>query len=119
RGNTKIRHCFQTNGMLINDDWCRFFAATGASVGVSIDGPESINDINRVTRAGRGTFAQAFAGLQCLQRHNIEFSVISVLGAASLDKAQELHDFYVSNGITSVCFNIEEIEGPHTSSSLY
>jgi uncharacterized protein len=115
---SEIHYYFQTNGMLIDDEWCKFFRATGAKIGVSIDGPQAIHDSNRVTRKGRGTFAQTLAGIRRLQQHDVEFSVISVLGAASLDKAQELHDFYVGHGIANVCFNVEEIEGPHTSTSL-
>jgi uncharacterized protein len=41
-----------------------------------------------------------------------------VLSSASLGKAREMHDFYVSEGIKDVCFNIEEIEGIYTGSSL-
>jgi uncharacterized protein len=116
---TTIHHCFQTNGMFINDAWCEFFKAHNVQVGVSIDGPEAINDANRVTRSGRSTFDATMAGIRCLQRHEIEFSVITVLTAASLGREQELHDFYRREGIKNVCFNVEEIEGINTTSSLH
>jgi uncharacterized protein len=114
----KVQHCFQTNGMKIDDEWCELFNAYGAKVGVSIDGPAEINDANRLTRSGQSTFSKTLAGIKCLQRHKVDFSVISVLSSASLSKAREMHDFYVSEGIRHVCFNIEEIEGSYTSSSL-
>jgi len=114
----KVQHCFQTNAMNIDDAWCGFFNAYGAKIGVSIDGPAEINDANRLTRSGQSTFSKTLAGIKCLQRHNVDFSVISVLSSASLNKAREMHDFYVSEGIKDVCFNIEEIEGIYADSSL-
>lgn len=115
---TKIQHAFQTNGMLIDDRWCQFFNEHDVTIGVSIDGPSEVHNANRVTRSGRTTFSQAIAGVRCLRRNNVEFSIITVLSSASLDKAQELHDFYLAEGIKNVCFNIEEVEGSNKSSSL-
>ncbi len=114
----KIQHAFQTNGMLINDDWCRFFKEHDATVGVSIDGPAEVHDTNRVTRSGKPTFSQVIAGVRRLKQNEVRFSVITVLSSASLSKAQELHDFYLAEGIQDVCFNVEEIEGSNKSSSL-
>lgn len=113
-----VQQFFQTNGMLIDDDWCQFFKAHDARVGVSIDGPEAINDANRVTRSGKSTFSHTVAGIRCLQRNEVPYSVITVLSSASLDRAQELFEFYRFEGIKNVCFNIEEIEGENSTSSL-
>ena len=115
---TKIHHSFQTNGMLVDDQWCQFFKMHNASVGVSIDGPEEIHNANRVARSGKATYSETIAGIRCLRRNDVEFSVISVLSSASLGRARELHDFYRAEGITNICFNVEEIEGTNTSSSL-
>ena len=79
-----VTHSFQTNGTLIDDAWCEFFAAEQISVGVSIDGPQLLHDINRVTRSGRGTFDRTIAGIRRLRRHGVPFHVISVLSAESL-----------------------------------
>jgi uncharacterized protein len=114
----KVSHCVQTNGMFIDDSWCKFFQDYDVQVGVSIDGPQSIHDQNRVTRSGVGTYAEVIRGIRCLKRHNIKFSVITVLTAHSLEKVEELYEFYVSEGIESLAFNIEEIEGANRTSSL-
>src|SRR5436305_6568572 len=116
--NIKVQHAFQTNGMLIDDEWCEFFKTHNATVGVSLDGPAEIHDANRVTRSGKATFSQAIAGVRCLKRNQIDFTVITVLSSASLSRAQELHDFYIAEGVRNVCFNAEEIEGSNTESSL-
>jgi uncharacterized protein len=57
-------------------------------------------------------------GIEHLREAEIPFYTISVLTRDALDYPDELFDFYSSNGVRSVAFNIEEIEGPHQSSSL-
>src|SRR5258708_15580232 len=74
-----VAHSFQTNGTLIDDAWCEFFAAEQISVGVSVDGPQPLHDINRRTRSGRGTFERTIAGIRRLRRHGAPFPVISGL----------------------------------------
>ena len=113
-----VTHAFQTNGTLIDDSWCEFFAAEHVNVGVSIDGPRLFHDLNRVTRSGRGTFDRTIAGIRRLRRHGVPFHVISVLSAESLAAPREMFDFYVAEGIDRVCFNVEESEGDHLSRSF-
>jgi uncharacterized protein len=113
-----VRHIFQTNGTLIDDFWCRFFQASNSRVGISIDGPQSLNDLNRVRRSGASTFSDTLRGIRKLNEHRIGFYVITVLGRSSLRSAEALYRFYADEGIDDVAFNIEEIEGANVSSSL-
>ena len=113
-----LTHSFQTNGTLIDDAWCEFFAAEQISVGVSIDGPQPLHDINRRTRSGNGTFVRTIAGIRRLRRHGVPFHVISVLSPESLAAPREMFEFYVDEGIERVCFNVEESEGGHVSRSF-
>jgi len=103
----RIMHSFQTNGTLIDESWCAFFAEERVNVGVSIDGPKHLHDQNRVTRSGRGTFDKTISGIRLLRRNGVPFHVISVLSMASMAAAREMFDFYVDEGITEVCFNVE------------
>lgn len=114
----QVVHSFQTNGTLIDDDWCRFFAEAQINLGVSIDGPQHFHDRNRVTRSGRGTFDRTIAGIRLLRRHGVPFHVISVLTPQSMAAAREMFDFYIAEGIEQVCFNVEESEGDHVSESF-
>jgi uncharacterized protein len=114
----ELTHAFQTNGTLIDDAWCSFFTEASVNVGVSVDGPQRLHDINRRTRAGRGTFDKTIAGIRRLREHAVPFHVISVLSAESLAAPREMFDFYVSEGIDRVCFNVEESEGGHVSRSF-
>jgi len=113
-----VKHSFQTNGTLIDDDWCAFIAEAEIAVGVSVDGPQRLHDRNRVTRNGRGTFDKTIAGIRRLKQHGVPFHVISVLTAESLAAPQEMFDFYLAEGIEHVCFNVEESEGEHRSASF-
>lgn len=111
----EVVHSFQTNGMLIDAQWCGLFRDWNAGVGVSIDGPREIHDANRRTRSGAGTFDRAIAGVRTLRAEGIPFHVISVLSDRNLDRPDEMLDFYLSEGIDHVCFNVEESEGAHVS----
>lgn len=114
----EIGHSFQTNGTLIDEDWCGFFAEEHVNVGVSIDGPQRLHDINRRTRSGRGTFDRTIAGIRLLHRHGVPFHVITVLSAESSAAPEEMFRFYADEGIEHVCFNVEESEGSHVSESF-
>jgi len=114
----QLKHCFQTNGLLVNKDWARFFARTEARVGLSIDGPAELHDASRRTRDGRGTHERAMRAVRLLQDQRVGFNVITVLTERALDQPERLFDFYVQNEIREVGFNVEEIEGVNKKSSL-
>lgn len=114
----EITQAFQTNATLVNEEWCDFLLRRKVQVGVSVDGPDFLNDRHRKTRKGGGTLDRVLRGMQLLRDHDIFFDVITVLTSTSLDYPDELFDFYIEHGITNVAFNVEEIEGPHVTSSL-
>jgi uncharacterized protein len=114
----EVTQSFQTNATLVNDAWCEFIRRRSIQVGVSVDGPDFLNDRHRVTRKGGGTLENVLRGMRMLRDHHIPFDVITVLTSTSLDYPDELFDFYIEHGVTSVAFNVEEIEGPHVTSSL-
>ena len=111
----RVKHSFQTNGMLIDDAWCDFFKEWNVGVGVSIDGPRELHDAHRKTRSGAGTFDKTIAGVRRLRDAGYPFHILSVLGRASLEMPEEMLAFYVSEGIDHVCFNVEESEGDYVS----
>ena len=113
-----LTHAFQTNGTLIDDAWCDLLTEAKVNVGVSVDGPQQLHDINRRSRSGRGTFDKTIAGIRRLRANGVPFHVISVLSPESLAAPREMFDFYMSEGIDRVCFNVEESEGSHVSRSF-
>src|SRR5579859_7905685 len=114
----RVVHCFQTNGTLINQEWCDFIRHHQVRIGVSLDGPQHIHDTQRVDRAGRGTFDRTMRGIELLQQNNIQPSIISVLAQYALSYPDEVWQFFREHQLTHLAFNVEEIEGVHTQSSL-
>jgi uncharacterized protein len=114
----QVTHSIQTNATLINEDWCAFFKRNDIRVGVSLDGPAFLNDLNRKTRTGKGTHAQTMRGLECLRKNGIDFYAICVLTRDSLNYPKEIFEFFYALQPERLCFNIEEMEGQHTCSSM-
>lgn len=117
-GRTRYSLALQTNGTLLTDEWCVFLKEWNVNIGVSLDGPRDLHNLNRCDRSGRGTFDATMRGVELLRRHDLPFYVICVLHRASLPRWSDLHDFFLNNGIEKVCFNVEEIEGINANSSL-
>jgi len=114
----RVDHSFQTNATLIDARWCDFFLRHDVHVGVSVDGPAFLHDRCRRTRRGAGTLDRVLRGIRLLGEHQVPFFALTVLTAEALVYPDELFDFYRTSGISSVGFNVEEIEGPNISSSL-
>jgi len=110
-----VKHSFQTNGTLVTPQWCKLFLEFNVGIGVSLDGPRELNDRNRKTRSGKGTFDKTLAGIHCLRDNGVPFHVLSVLSAESLAMPDEMLAFYEGEGIDHVCFNVEESEGTYVS----
>ena len=115
---SRVGHFFQTNAMLLSPEYCELFKTFRVQVGISVDGPEFIHDKYRTARGGKGTFRQVMSGVDLLRKHGVPFSAIAVLTADSLDYPHEIYDFFRDLRATSVGFNIDEMEGVHSSCSL-
>lgn len=118
QGRFPVLHSFQTNGTLINHEWCEFFQKQPVRIGLSIDRPAFLHDRHRRTRSGKGTHEQVMRGAQFLREHGIDFHVIAVISADSLDHADAIFHFFRELGVRELGFNVEELEGDHASSSL-
>jgi uncharacterized protein len=115
---TRVEHHIQTNATLVDEAWCRFIAAHGIRVGVSVDGPAFLHGAARRTRHGESTHARVMRGIAGLQEAGIPVHAICVLSRASLDHPDRIYDFFVDSGIREVGFNIEERDGINTTSTL-
>jgi uncharacterized protein len=113
-----VEHWIQTNGTLVDDEWCRFFRDHGFFVSLSIDGPEFLHDAHRRDWSGRPTFARVMRALELFRSWGIELQVLSVLTRESLPYAKEYFRFFVENGVERVGFNIEELNVQTGRSSM-
>lgn len=95
---TIISNALQTNGTLLNDDWGRFLKTYNFLVGVSLDGPEEINDVVRKGVAGNGSFRRVMKGIEALQRNRVDFNILTVLGPHNVGRVRELMRFFRGEG---------------------
>jgi uncharacterized protein len=94
----------QTNGMLIDESWCRLFREYNWLIGVSMDGPEPIHDLYRRNRGGAGTWRRVMQSIETMQKHKVEFNVLCVLSQANVEKPREVYRFFRSIGVDNVQF---------------
>jgi uncharacterized protein len=78
-GDSGVNMAIQTNGVLLDKAWAEVFLRHSISVGVSLDGPPDVHDAYRVDHAGRGSYADAVAGLRVLTEAGVQWSVLSVI----------------------------------------
>jgi len=109
----RVTHCIQTNGTLLNDDWCELLRINRFHIGVSIDGPQSANS-NRVNKSGKEQYQEIIEGIQTLKRNKLEFTAIAVVDKNSLSKAKEIYHYFSDLGCKSLGINVEEQECANT-----
>jgi len=90
----EISNCIQTNGLLLNDEWCRFFKDNNFLVGISIDGPERVHDHYRKDYGGRGTFSRVMRGIELMQKHDVQFNTLSVINDYNVNYPVETYRFF-------------------------
>jgi uncharacterized protein len=90
----QIAYTIQTNGTLIDDEWCAFFKKHGFLVGLSVDGPRELHDTYRVTKGGRGSFDQVMRGWEFLVKHRVDFNILCTLHDANADYPLEVYRFF-------------------------
>ncbi|MEJ6621379.1 MAG: anaerobic sulfatase maturase [Opitutae bacterium] len=81
----QISHAIQTNGTLLNDEWCELFARENVLVGLSMDGPAKFHDKYRVDKGGQPTHSRVMKGLNLLKRHGVQFNILCTVNAANQD----------------------------------
>jgi uncharacterized protein len=83
----------QTNGTLLDDEWCAFLAEHDFLVGISLDGPRALHDTFRVDKGGGPTFDRVLRGLRLLQRHGVEYNVLTTVNAINGDHPLAVYRF--------------------------
>lgn len=104
-GGKTIRNALQTNGVLLDEEWCTFLAANAFSVGISLDGPREIHDAARVDKQGKPTFDAVMRGIALLKQYQIEFNVLVTVSHEVSQHPKEVYQFIKAQGIRHVQFN--------------
>ena len=90
----RIANGIQTNGTLLDEDWCRFLAAEGFAVGLSLDGPQEMHDRHRVTKDGKPTHEQTMRGYELLQKHRVYTEILCVVNAHNVQSPLQVYQYF-------------------------
>ena len=88
-----FENSLQTNGTLLDDEWCVFFKENNYLIGLSLDGPRRLHDANRVDKGGHPTFDRVMRGLRLLQKHGVEFNILTTVNGTNADHPLEVYRF--------------------------
>lgn len=97
-GSRRIDNVIQTNGTLLTDEWCEFFAQNHWLVGISIDGPQPYHDHYRLTAAGKPSWKKVMQGIKLLKKHGVEWNAMAVVNAYNANHPLEFYRFFKENG---------------------
>jgi uncharacterized protein len=120
-----IRNGIQTNGVLLDEEWCRFLAAERWRVGVSLDGPAELHDPYRVNKGGQPTHRQAMRGYDLLRRHEVSADIVCTVHNLNVRHPLTVYRFFREIGCQFLGFlpvvehapESPEGIGPFTSSA--
>ena len=117
----RIQNAFQTNGVLLNDDWAALFRANDFLIGISIDGPRELHDANRVDKGGQPTFDRVMRGIETLRRNDVAFNTLTTVHRDNADFPLEVYRFLKDNGSGHMQFIpiVERIAYQATSDGLH
>lgn len=103
--NRRIENVLQTNGTLLTEEWCKFFKENNFLIGLSIDGPEHCHNRYRRTIGNDGSFQKAMNGIKLLQKHQVEFNVLSVVNDYNAQYPLEVYRFFKLIGAKYIQFS--------------
>lgn len=118
----RVDNAIQTNGTLLDDDWCRFFRDNGWLVGLSVDGPEDLHDRYRRTAGGGPSFAAVMRAIETLDRNAVDWNALAVVNVYNARHPDRFYDFFRSVGCHYIQFTpvverlVRHADGRHLAS---
>lgn len=98
KANLTITNAIQTNGMLIDEEWAKFFGENNFLVGLSLDGYEYIHDQLRIDARQEGTHKKVMETARLFDKHKVEYNILTVVTANVAKKISKIYKFYKSEG---------------------
>jgi uncharacterized protein len=114
----RVRNGMQTNGILLDEEWCRFLASEGFSVGLSLDGPPELHDRYRVTRGGKPTHAQTMRAYDLLRRMEIQTDILCVVHNLNVRSPLTVYRFFREIGCRYLGFLPAVEQSPETENGV-
>lgn len=110
----RVLNGIQTNGTLLDEEWCRFLAAEHFLVGISLDGPGKLHDAHRKTASSQNSFEATMKGFHLLQKYGITTEILCVINALNVNYPLEVYHFFKGLGARYITFLplVEEVPAP-------
>ena len=93
KANQRIENDLQTNGTLLNEQWCQFLHQNNFLVGLSIDGPRDLHNAYRVTKGKEPTFDKVFAAAKLMKKHGVKFNTLTVVNRLNAKRPLDVYRF--------------------------
>lgn len=93
RGTKRIENSLQTNGLLMNAEWCDFFRRNNFLIGISIDGPKDIHDTYRRDKGGHPTFDRVMRAVEMMAVSGVEYNTLSTINDRCAGRGREVYQF--------------------------
>jgi uncharacterized protein len=90
----RVEYSIQTNGTLLDEEWCEFLRDNEFLVGLSLDGPSELHDRYRHDKRGGGTFDRVMRAVQLMQKNQVEFNILCTVNAANAGRPLEVYRFF-------------------------
>lgn len=100
-----ISNTIQTNGILMDEEWAKFLAENKFLVGLSLDGPEDINDALRIDNNGNGTYNRVMETVRLFDKYKVEYNILNVVTRPVAQNAKKVYKFYKDNNFRFLQFN--------------
>jgi len=84
----KIKNDIQTNLILLNDEWIKFFKENDFHISTSLDGIKEVHDVNR------GNFDIIIKNIKKLNEHNIRIGAVAVVDEKTIPYLYENFQLY-------------------------
>lgn len=94
----RIVNAFQTNGILLNENWCQFFKENHFLVGVSVDGTEELHNKYRHLKDQSDSYQRIVSNIELLKKHNVDFNILTVINNDVSENAGKIYDHYKEMG---------------------
>lgn len=104
RKGVRVHNAIQTNGMLLDGQWADFLRDNHFLVGISLDGVKEMHDCNRLDARGEGTFGRVMDAISLLERHGVEYNVLTVVNRQTAARATRIYNFYKRNDLKYLQF---------------
>jgi uncharacterized protein len=89
-----VENTLQTNGVLLDSEWCKFLSEKRFLVGLSMDGPRDLHDAYRRDKGGNSVFDRVIRAARLMQKHKVEFNILCTVNAANSQRPLDVYRFF-------------------------